>query len=280
MAILLAEDLLLLLLDDERGDLALRGPVGPGPAAADPAALAAELVLGAAVLVELDLAGAVVRRDGGADPAQQGQVVVTPRAFEPGGPAEEPVLRAALHRLDEALRTAEDQVARLGEGLPWVLAGRLAERGQVHQVPAGGPGAPGPVRWPAADRQREQVVRRALLDVLLGGGVPHPRTRGLLALLTGAHLLELVVPAGSVPVPELYRRGALVADGCWPAAAMERAALRLAPPPQGAPAPTGGGQVGQVVAGVAGGVAVSLAAGFLVGLAQGLAEGLTQQDEA
>ena len=88
MGVLIAEDLLLLLLNDHRGDLAVRDAGGPPTGSV----LAGEAVLGGAVLLELDLAGAVQLRgtpDGH-------EVVVTPRAFEPGGVTGDPVLRGAL----------------------------------------------------------------------------------------------------------------------------------------------------------------------------------------
>lgn len=283
MAILLAEDLLLLLLDDDRGDLAVQGT----PGAWAPEVAASELVLGGAVLAELELAGAVALRGGVA--GLPWQVVLTPTAYAPGGPADDPVLRAALQRVESLPWDPEGLVTNLGDGLPLVLAGRLAERGFVHHVADGGPGSRGQVRWPAADRAREQDVRRRVLDVLIGGVAPDRWTRTLVVLLTAARLLELVVPADRMPLPEAYRRGGLLVGGSWPASAMQRAASRLAPPAAQVTDPgavvAAPGQVTGVVpggtsnavagaaAGLAGVFAVSFAAAFVASFAEGMAEG-------
>jgi hypothetical protein len=274
MAVLIAEDLLLLLLDDHRGDLAVRDAGGPPTGSV----LAGEAVLGGAVLLELDLAGAVQLRGtpGGHE------VVVTPRAFEPGGVTGDPVLRAAVQRVDEAPRDPVGLVARLGAGLPAALAGRLADGGPLTAV--AGP-VPGTFRWPAADVSRESGVRRALWSVLVEGAAPDRRTRALAALLAAVGLAEDVLPPGPVPAPEVARRAASLADGCWPAAALQQATLRLraqqgtgdvpAAVPVPAPRRTTGAQ--EVVGGLLGVFAVSLAAGVVTGLAAGLAEGAARR---
>lgn len=272
MPILLAEDLLLLLLDDQRGDLPVRGAAAVG-GGADAATLAAEIVLGGAVLMELDIAGAVVLRGG--TPGLPWEVVLTPTAYAPGGPGDEPVLRAALQRTEQLPWEPHDLVQRLGEGLPAVLAGRLAERGLVAPVVDGGPGIFGRLRWPAAEQAREQDVRRRILDVLIAGVAPDPRSRALIALLTGAHLLELVVPTSLLPMPEAYRRGALVTGESWPTTAMQRAAARLAPPtvPAASPAQPAAESAGPAAvegtAGVVGTMIGSFVGGLLVAAVSG-----------
>jgi hypothetical protein len=278
MAVLIAEDLLLLLLDDDRGDLAVRDAGGP----ASPPVLASEIVLGGAVLLELDLAGAVQLRGvpGGHE------VVVTPRAFEPGGPTADPVLHAAVRRVDEAPRDPADLVGRLGVGLPAALARRLADAGLLRAVPGA---TPGTVRWPAADVARESGARRALWSVLVEGVAPDPRTRALVALLSAVGIAADVLPPGPVPTAELARRAALHADGSWPAAALQHAALRLqtgaapggpgAAHPAGAPPAAPGAQSAamEVVGGVLGTLAVGVAAGVVTGLVSGLVEGAARR---
>jgi hypothetical protein len=268
MPILLAEDLLLLLLDDQRGDLPVRGPATAGGGGADVGVLAAEIVLGGALLIELELGRAVALRGG--TPGLPWEVVLTPTAYAPGGPGDEPVLRAALQRVEQLPWEPHDLVQRIGEGLPAVLAGRLVERGLVVPVVDGGPGIFGQVRWPAAETAREQDVRRRILDVLVAGVAPDPRSRALISLLTGAHLLELVVPASLLPMPEAYRRGALVTGESWPTTAMQRAAARLVPPTPAAPAEVPQQQVaepeGPTFAAIAGDLIGTMAGSFLAGM--------------
>jgi hypothetical protein len=273
MAILLAEDLLLLLLDDERGDLPVRGSASTGGGAPDAATQAVEIVLGGAVLTELDLAGAVTLRGG--TPGLGWEVALTPTAWAPGGPADEPVLRAALHRVEQQAHEPDDLVVRIGEGLPAALAGRLVERGQVQPVVDGGPGIFGQLRWPAADLAREHDVRRRLLEVLVAGVAPDPWSRSLIALLTAAHLLELVVPTSLLPMPEAYRRGAFVTGESWPATAMQRAAARLS---SGEAAPVAQPVVAEPQ-GLVAGVAAGFTAGFVEGFVEEISKAFAQQPQ-
>ena len=96
MTALIAEDLLLLLLDDEKGTLA----TSYSPAA-----------LGGAVLIELALAGAVT-----VEPKASAWHSAKVRVDEDAA-ATDPVLQAALVTISEKDRSAQDLVDRLGKGL-------------------------------------------------------------------------------------------------------------------------------------------------------------------
>ena len=105
---LIAEDLLLLLLDDESGK---------------PQTSALAVALGGAVLVELALAEAV---------AVEEKTTVWRSAKVrpvPGAATSDPVLADALATVGEKERSAQDLVTRLGKHLDEVLCTRLADRG-------------------------------------------------------------------------------------------------------------------------------------------------------
>ena len=159
---LIAEDLLLLLLDDASGR---------------PQTSQLELALGGGVLVELALDGAV-------EVAEKTTVWRSAKVRPvPGAAPEDPVLRAALAAVAEKERSAQDLVQRLGKGLADTLAGRLVERGILEQRDERALGLFSRTRWPARDSSHEERVRRALTAVLVAGSHPDPRTAALVALL-------------------------------------------------------------------------------------------------
>src|SRR5690606_21262293 len=103
---LIAEDLLLLLLDDESGAFAA-GSDKRGP------------VLAGAVLAELALAGAVEIE------AVTGLWKRTRVTVEDRAAVDDPVLLAALDEIDRKPRSPQDLVGRLGKRLPDELCDRL-----------------------------------------------------------------------------------------------------------------------------------------------------------
>jgi hypothetical protein len=116
MAHLLAEDLLLLLLDDERGTV-------PG------VTIDLRVPLGAAVLAELALQGAV-RID---EPASRWHAA---RVEGTGMSPTDPVLAEALAIVAEKPRTVADLANRAGKGLRDRLAGRLVAPAAVRTIGA------------------------------------------------------------------------------------------------------------------------------------------------
>src|SRR5688500_12224016 len=106
---LIAEDLLLVLLDDETG----RSPSG----------LDLTTVLGGALLIELALAGAVEVEDRTSSwNAARVRVV-------PGVAVNDPLLTDAVTLVGAKERTAQDLVGRLGKGLRDRLTERVAKAG-------------------------------------------------------------------------------------------------------------------------------------------------------
>lgn len=192
---LMAEDLLLLLLDDESGRMTR--------------AMFLEAGLGGALLVELALGGfievrardrwwakAVVRRAGHGEP-------------------EDPALGDALSRVEERERRAQDLVPWLGKGLREPLLERLASSGVLRRQDDKVLGLfPRPC-WFVVDSARERELRRALGDVLLRGAEADPRTAGLVAVLSALDLAHGIVDREGASSREVRARAKQVAEGAW-----------------------------------------------------------------
>jgi hypothetical protein len=226
---LIAEELLLLLLDDESGKLTHATYLDAG--------------IGGALLVELALAEHV-------DVVKQGRwsrAKVHPTASTATSAApEDPVLLEALAVVAEKERTAQDLVTRLGKRRRDQLLGRLAEHGVVRREDDKVLGMFPRHRWPAVDSRHEADVRRRLGDTLLRGVGPEPRTGGLVAVLSAMDLAHQVIEREGLPARQVKKRAKEVAEGDWAAKAV-RDAIAAA---QAAVA-------GAVVAATAGGAAAS-----------------------
>ncbi|MCM0620397.1 GOLPH3/VPS74 family protein [Nocardioides bruguierae] len=209
MSALVSEDLLLLLLDVDRGTV--------------PSGYAPDLGLGGALMVDLALGGHVdlAEREG----MWRGQVVVP----LDGVPApEDGLLAAALARVAEKPRSPKDAVTRLGKDARGALADRLVARGLVEQVDEKVLWLFPRTRWPEADGRHERELRAALRATLLDDADPDLRTAALVALLHAVGHVHRVVHADGVGDREVKRRAKAVADrlgdGGWPAAAVTAAA--------------------------------------------------------
>lgn len=202
MTTLIAEDLLLLLLDDRKGT-ATSSHV--------------DVALGGALLLELALDEAVHVRE--RTSIWSGAKV----AAAPGAAVAEPVLAEALRRVAERERAASDLVNRLGKGARDALTARLAERGILRREDDRVLGLFPRTRWPEADGRHEDEVRARLAAVLVQGLDPDPRTGALVALLHALGLAPSVVDRGGVPARDVRRRAKEVAEGAWAAKAVQDA---------------------------------------------------------
>ncbi|RMI08729.1 GOLPH3/VPS74 family protein [Cellulomonas triticagri] len=202
MTTLIAEDLLLLLLDDEKGT---------------PTSSSLDTALGGALLLELALAGAVHVRER-TSVWSSAKVVV-----DPGASVADPVLAEALRRVAERERAASDLVNRLGKGARDALGDRLVERGLLVRQEDRVLGLFPRTRWLAADTAHEAEVRRALTAVLVQGLQPDARTGALVALLSSVDKAPSAVDLGGVPAREVRRRAKEVAEGSWAAKAVQDA---------------------------------------------------------
>jgi hypothetical protein len=166
----LAEDLLLLLLDDESGR-----PVVDGTAV--------DLALGGAQFVDAVAAGRVAPSDGDRFGVRD------------GSPTGDTVLDAAVRRLtSKSPFTAQRAVELLVKGTRDALLERLADAGEVRREQHRVLGVFPRTSWPAAAGEREARVRARLAEALTGGRAPDPHVAALIVLLDAIGALPKVVP--------------------------------------------------------------------------------------
>lgn len=201
MATLIAEDLLLLLTDDETGRTVV-----------DKARL--DVGLGGALLVELAMTHRV-------DLDDRKRLVVLDAS-----PTGDPLLDAALGQLGaKAGGRPSNLVTRLGKGVRQELYGRLERQGVVRREQGKVLGLFPTTSWPAASRDHEQAVRRSLVDLLVVGLVPAERPAALVALLHALRATpKVVVPREhGLSRRELDRRAKALAEGDWGSRAVRQA---------------------------------------------------------
>jgi hypothetical protein len=202
---LIAEDLLLLLLDDVKGTVSAWGST--------------DAVLGGAVLAELAVAGLVTVDD-------HQSIWRTDKVHAAGEPPADldPVLAEALATIAEKDRKASDLVGRIGKGLEERLATRLADRGVLERRDGKLLGLFPRTTWPTKDSSHEDGVRRAVTSALVEGQDPDERTGALIALLAAVDQAHQGVVAGTgAKKRELNQRAKQIAEGQWAAKAVKDA---------------------------------------------------------
>jgi len=199
---LIAEDLLLLLLDDRKGTIS---------------GSYTRTALGGAVLVELALAEAVtVEEKKKVWRSAKVYADATPRSLDP-------VLERARATIAEKERSAQDLVDRLGKGLDDELAERLVQKGILERRDGRILGLFPVTRWPAVDSAHEEAVRRSLTAALVEGAEPDARTAALIALLQAIGRAHKTVPHDGLPAGEVRKRAKRIAEGDWAAKAVKDA---------------------------------------------------------
>ncbi|RSS34087.1 GPP34 family phosphoprotein [Streptomyces sp. WAC08241] len=200
MTVTLAEEIVLLSLDDESG-------------AAKEKQSAAWAVAGG-ILLDLVLAGRVTV-DGGrlrvADETPTGVPLLDERLRRI---AEWAGRRSGTPKVTEWLTKDCRKAARAATDS---LRGRGLVRAERRRVLGIFP----VTRYPEADGSVERELRDRLRAVVLGGAAPDPRTAGLVALVHGAKLHRLAFP--DVPRKEVAPRLAEIAAGQWVAEDVRRA---------------------------------------------------------
>lgn len=161
---LIAEDLLLLVLDDETGKVVI-----------DSTKL--DATLAGSVLLELARAERLNTGEPGRWSSTGPIVVVDPT------PTGDAVLDAALAEAGEKERKPADLISTVQKDLRDTLVERLAERGVLRREEGKVLGIFPTTSWPAEDSSHEDEVRRRLHDVLVGGVTPDERTQALVGLL-------------------------------------------------------------------------------------------------
>ncbi|MFD9700178.1 GPP34 family phosphoprotein [Lentzea sp. NPDC059081] len=197
---LIAEDLALLLMDDESGTPAAAGTL--------------HYTMGGAVLVELALDGLVDVRDR--------KVVLT------GDRApEDPLLRAGWDKVAEKPRSVDTTLLKIGADVWKQVVERLVEHGMVRREEKRVLGLFRTTSLPAADTRREDEVRQRIRAVLVDGADPDPRTAALTALLSASGALPALRPKLAWS-GEVARRAKELERGNWGAEAVSTAVMRTA----------------------------------------------------
>ena len=200
---LIAEDLLLLLLDDEKGTV-----VGTSHL---------QTVLGGAVLIELAHDRCGDRR------GEEGMWKSAKVRAQPDAAPDDELLRRAAGVVAEKERSAQDLVNRLGKGLKDELLDRLEQRGILERREDKVLGLFPRTRWPAVDSSHEDAVRRDLTAALVQGVQPEQRTACLIALLSAIDRAHKVVDRDGLPAGQVRKRAKEIAKGEWAAKAVKDA---------------------------------------------------------
>lgn len=204
---LIAEDLLLLLTDDETGKHVVGNP-------------GLDLVLAGANLVELAERGKVdVAADG--EEVRAGRIVV--RDATPTG---EPLLEETLRRcVDKQGKKPDAVLQALGKGVRKDVLAGLAARGLLRAEEGKVLGIFSTTRWPAGDSAHEIRVRELVTGALVHGTTPDQRTAALIALLSSVDAAHKVVDpdAHGVDKKTIKNRAKEIREGAWAAGAVAKA---------------------------------------------------------
>ena len=190
---LIAEDLLLLLLDDQSGK--------PNTGHLD-------LALGGAVLVDLALEGLV-------EVASHGSLLGSAKLRRaPGAMAGDRILAGALGAVAEN-KPAQKLVVKVGKGLLDPLAERQRRRGVLDRREEKVLGLVTRTRWPSRDPSRKEAIRRGLVVILVQGGRPDARSAALIGLLLAVHRLHRTISHPDASARTVKKRAKEVAEESW-----------------------------------------------------------------
>ncbi|MFI5697126.1 GPP34 family phosphoprotein [Kribbella sp. NPDC051586] len=205
---LIAEDLLLLLYDDQTGK-----PIAGSPGL--------DYALAGAVLIELTLQGKLdITSQGSGEKPGRLKVVN-------GAPTGDPILDERLsYVFGKPGKKPKDQIGALSKRLRDQLLIRLAERGVLEQEEGRVLGLFPVTRWPAKDARHEAEVRAQLQSVLTQGMAPDQRTGALIALLSALNVVPKVV-TDAVDKRALQQRAKEIAESDWAADAVKRAVAEM-----------------------------------------------------
>ena len=200
--VLIAEDVLLLLVDDTTGRFLV-----------DSTRL--DNVLAGAVLVEL----ATIEHVGFASEGgrlKRGRIVV----LNPTPPGD-PVLDRALATVAASRPAKPEQlIAKLRKRLRSTLLERLTAAGALRRSTRKVMGILPRTTWPAVDAGHRRELRARLQDVLVAGATPDGRTAALVSLLAAVKAVHKVVDGDKKAV---QARAKDIAAGDWAGAAVKKA---------------------------------------------------------
>lgn len=200
---LIAEDLLLLLLDDDSGK---------------PLADSTKLprVLAGALVVELAMDGSL-RITGPGEQIKKDHVVVA------GAPPADVLLRRVFDLVASASRPMKPQkvIEKSQKNLSKELVARLVAQGFVTENKDKVLGLFPTTTWPARDTSHEKVLRDALRSALVDGTTPSPHTAALISLISAVDLTHKVIVDADKKL--LKQRAKQIAEGEWAGAAVRKA---------------------------------------------------------
>jgi Golgi phosphoprotein 3 (GPP34) len=199
----IADDLLLVLLDEETGRPRVDGT-------------RLDFALAGAVLLELAMNGSIDVLPG--RPRKAPVVVVSSR------PTEDEILDGALRQVGDRRKAAPQLVPVLSKGLRRQLIARGERSGRLRGERTRILGLFPVDRFPAADSRRRSEVLQRLQEVLVGGATPDARTSALIAVLAAVGAAPMVV--GPLPRAErkaVKRRASEIGEGAWAADAVQKA---------------------------------------------------------
>lgn len=211
---LIAEDLLLLLTDDQSG-----APLADSTKL--PSALAGAVLLELSLLNRIDVAG-------------EGELVKRGRlVIRDSSPTGDDILDKALSTLSQREgKRPRDVIRHLARGLRDDVYDRLVGRQLVRREEGRILGVFPRNRWPAVDVTHEEALRRDIVEaVIKPSGEQKPNVGALVSLLTAVDKLTLVVPPHSYGLTkkDIRHRGKEITEGSWaPAAVKETVAAAQA----------------------------------------------------
>lgn len=204
---LIAEDLLLLLTDDDSGKLT-------GTASE------VDVALGGAMLIELTLMGRVDVA-GPSDSVRKGRLVVR----DPS-PTDDLLLDELLTKLDKKQgKRPRDVVAPLGKKLRRRLYERLVDRGLLRVESGKILGLFPTRRWPAEDTAHEYALRAEIATALQNGMTGNAKLASVIALLRALKVVHKVIDPGVVGLSkrDLKDSAKRIAEGNWASEAVRQA---------------------------------------------------------
>ncbi|MBA8958897.1 hypothetical protein JOJ86_002188 [Rhodococcus percolatus] len=192
---LLAEDLLLLLLDDTSGKPVVDGTRMPR-------------VLAGAVLLELALGDVVTPAEPGED-VKKGRLVA-----RDGARPQDPLLARAVDLIGTSKpMKPEAAIEKLAKNLRDELAKRIVGTGWVREEKGKVLGIFPTTRWPGVDGSHERALRSELSAALLDGATPTPRTAALVSLLSAVDAAPKLFPDADRRA--VKKRAREIAEGDW-----------------------------------------------------------------
>ncbi|KXX60571.1 GOLPH3/VPS74 family protein [Rhodococcus sp. LB1] len=199
---LLAEDLLLLLLDDTSGKPVVDGTRMPR-------------VLAGAVLLELALGHVVTPAELG-DDVKKGRLVV-----RGGVRPQDPLLARAVDLIGTSKpMKPEAAIEKLAKNLRDELAKRIVDAGWVREERGKVLGIFPTTRWPEVDGSHERALRSELSAALLDGVTPTPRTAALVSLLSAVDAAPKLFPDADRRA--VKKRAREIAEGDWAGKAVRK----------------------------------------------------------